>query len=76
MHILGLGCLPFKIPSHVLVKILSDDCVQAEQLRQEAEDAARTEQEKAKLFEEQHAVSDRDHRDGASEVVVDLHGRR
>ena len=32
--------------------------------------------EKAKLFEEQHAVPDRDHRDGASEVVVDLHGRR
>ena len=32
--------------------------------------------EKAKPFEDQHAVAERDHRDDASVVVVDLHGRR
>ena len=50
-----LGCLPFKVPSHILVEILSEDHRgQAEELRQKAEGVARTEQEKAKLFEEAH----------------------
>ena len=50
-----MGCLPFKVPSHILVEILSEDNRgQAEELRQKAEDVARTEQEKAKLFEEAH----------------------